>query len=626
MQAAVEAARGTQTPAANVTQEAPDKTSSDRANSDRANSDSASTDRSRADTAGTEKSSAGKSRAGRAGTGMSRAGRADRGRADTGRADTGTGRQNRDAGNGRDERPDPITEPLPRLQAAVTAQEQTATGAEEGPPQAANSATVTPARPGPPWPAQDRPGADRPAQGRPAQDRPAQDRPAQDGSAGDRPAGQDRPAALDRATSPRRLGRPDRGALPRRDPDLDRLEPPSRSVPRRPAEPDQPAAARPSRPRAALPAPTAPAGQPARDKLSDRKKRPAQKKRSAQKRQSAQDTNQVQTGWPAQGGWPAETGPAGTRPASARPASIVPGSTETGRGPAGRKARPSRPRVVGVAAVAVVLVAAGTVAAVLTSRAQAPKPAANRTAGPRTAASRAADWVASQVSRSAVVACDHIMCSALASAGFPKDNLQSIEPSSPYPVHADVVVVTPVVQRQFGNSLATQVAPSILVQFGKGAATISIRVVAKQGAAAYVSALAADLKLRRVGSATLLASRQVTASALARKDLIGGRVDARLIVVLTALASVQPIDIVSFGTVRGASADVPLRMVDIAPDDAAAKLRATAYQQSLDAVLHAEQAPYAPLSAGPVGSGKQSVFQIQFSAPSPLGLLGPQGP
>jgi len=368
-------------------------------------------------------------------------------------------------------------------------------------------------------------------------------------------------------------------------------------------------------------------GRPARDKQSDRKKRLAQTKRSAQKRQSAQDTNQAQTGWPPQGGWRAETGPPSTETPSTETPSTETPSTETAHGPASRKARPSRPRVVGVAAVAVVLVAAGTVAAVLTSRAQAPKPAANRTAGPGTAASRAADWVESQVSHSAVVACDHIMCGALASARFPEHNLQPIGPTSPYPVRADVVVVTPALQRQFGSNLAAQVAPSILAQFGTGAATISIRVVAQQGAAEYKSALAADLRLRRAGGAALLASHQVTASALAREDLTSGRVDARLIVVLTALASVHPVDIVGFGAVvRGTSADVPLRMADIAVDDAAAKLSPAAYAAFLNAVLKAQPTQYAPQTAGPLPSGGQSVFQIQFSAPSPLGLLGPQGP
>jgi len=275
-----------------------------------------------------------------------------------------------------------------------------------------------------------------------------------------------------------------------------------------------------------------------------------------------------------------------------------------------------------------VLVAAGTVAAVLTSQAQAPTPAANRTAGqPATTASRAADWVASQVSHDAVVACDHLMCSALAAAGFPGRHLQRITPASSYPVHSEVVVVTPVVQYQFGSSLATDWAPSVLAQFGSGAATISIRVVSPQGAAAYQSALTADLKLRRADGAGLLASRQVTASAQARKQLISGQVDARLIIVLTALASVHPVDIVGFGTVfKGTSADLPLRMADIAADDAAAKLSSSAYLHFLFTVVHAQPTQYALQSAGPVSSKGQSLFQIQFSAPSPLGLLGPQGP
>ncbi len=268
------------------------------------------------------------------------------------------------------------------------------------------------------------------------------------------------------------------------------------------------------------------------------------------------------------------------------------------------------------------LVAAGTVAAVLTSRAQAPKPTA--TAGPTTTTIRAANWVASEVSHSAVVACDQLMCSALAAAHFPRHNLQLIGPT--YPVHSDVVVVTPKVRHQFGSSLATNWAPSSLAQFGAGSAAISIRVVAQQGAAAFKSALAGDLKLRRDGGAALLASHQVQVSAQARKCLDSGQVDARLIIVLTALASVHPIHIVRFDAVTGASADVPLRIAEVAADDAAAKLSQAAYSHFLTTVIRVQQAPYAPQLSGPAQSGGTSVFLIQFSAPSPLGLLGPGGP
>ncbi len=274
------------------------------------------------------------------------------------------------------------------------------------------------------------------------------------------------------------------------------------------------------------------------------------------------------------------------------------------------------------------LVAAGTVAVVLTSRAQAPTPAANHTAGPAaTTASRAAAWVTSQVSHDAVVACDHLMCGALAAAGFPGRNLRPITSASPQPPHSDVVVVTPVVQHQFGPGLATDWAPVVLARFGSGAGTISVRVVSPHGAAAYETALTADLRLRRIGGAGLLTNPQVTASALARKQLTSGQVDARLIIVLTALASVHPVDIVAFGTgFAGTSAGVPLRMADIAADDAAAKMSGSAYLRFLLTLVHAQPAPYTPPSAGPVSANGESLFQIQFAAPSPLGLLGPQGP
>ena len=67
-------------------------------------------------------------------------------------------------------------------------------------------------------------------------------------------------------------------------------------------------------------------------------------------------------------------------------------------------------------------------------------------------------------------------------------------------------------------------------------------------------------------------------------------------------------------------------MADIAADDAAAKMSGSAYLQFLlhggaraaDAVRAADRWPGRP--------AEQSLFQIQFAAPSPLGLLGPQGP
>jgi hypothetical protein len=42
---------------------------------------------------------------------------------------------------------------------------------------------------------------------------------------------------------------------------------------------------------------------------------------------------------------------------------------------------------------------------------------------------------------------------------------------------------------------------------------------------------------------------------------------------------------------------------------------------ALEAVLRAQSPPYVPLSFGSGQLGGQSVLQIEFAAPSPLGLL-----
>src|SRR6202011_2607855 len=62
---------------------------------------------------------------------------------------------------------------------------------------------------------------------------------------------------------------------------------------------------------------------------------------------------------------------------------------------------------------------------------------------------QAASWVAQQVTSTDAVACDRVMCTALAAHGFPAANLRPIGPSAPYPLTSVVVVETPAVRAQF---------------------------------------------------------------------------------------------------------------------------------------------------------------------------------
>jgi hypothetical protein len=324
---------------------------------------------------------------------------------------------------------------------------------------------------------------------------------------------------------------------------------------------------------------------------------------------------------------------------------------------AGRKARRRGPWVAGVAALAVILTAA--VAFALSSRSsarsphspqsrrpqsqtpqsqspqshspQSQRPQSHRPQPPSEPASTAglvAAWVVAQVGHDVVVACDEAMCDALTAHGYPGRHLLLIRSDSPAPVHAQVVVVTSVVQRQFGASVATKWAPTALASFGAGSAGISVRIMAPQGASRYEAALQADLRSLKAGGAGLLSSPHVSASATARKQLLTGQVDSRLIVVLTALASVHPIRILDFGPASaGASPGVPLRIARLAQDDAAAGLSRSAYLRFLLTELNLQPGVYKPEVAGPTHDAAGTLaFEIKFPAPSPLGIFGPLGP
>src|SRR5260221_3579360 len=316
--------------------------------------------------------------------------------------------------------------------------------------------------------------------------------------------------------------------------------------------------------------------------------------------------------------------------------------------PTARRARRRGPWLAGVAALAVILTAAVTFALSSRSSARSPhslqsqrpqshSPQSQRPqsqsppppVNPAVTASLAAAWVPTQVGHDVVVACDKAMCDALAAHGFPGRHLRLIRPGPPAPPHAQVLVVTPLVQRQFGSSRIGNWAPAALASFGPASTGVSVRIVAPRGAAKFEAALKADQRSRKAKGAGLVNSPHVSTSATARKQLLTGQVDSRLIVVLTALASRHPIRILDFGAASpGASAGVPVRIAHLAIDYAAAGLSRSAYLRFLSKQLKLLPGIYKPPVAGltthdPAGA---LTFQIKFPAPSPLGVLGSQRP
>jgi hypothetical protein len=281
-------------------------------------------------------------------------------------------------------------------------------------------------------------------------------------------------------------------------------------------------------------------------------------------------------------------------------------------------------------AVLVAAVICGSVAVSrLVLRAHAPgRPAA--ASGSGGAPDEAAAWVATQVSRSAAVSCDPLMCQVLEAHGIPAGHLDILGPHGARPLGSAVIVATPAVRRDLGRRLGSFYAPVVIASFGSGGARIEVRVIAPDGAAAYIGALRADLANRISSGAQMLQSPGIRMSAAARRQVLAGHVDSRLLITIVSMTgpnSVEPIPltVVAFGDPgpgAGAGAGCPLRSAELAPTGSADPASSAFTVRQMIRFLDQQKPPYAPAWAAMVRlpSG-QAVLRLEFAAPTPLGLL-----
>jgi hypothetical protein len=296
-------------------------------------------------------------------------------------------------------------------------------------------------------------------------------------------------------------------------------------------------------------------------------------------------------------------------------------------GPARPKASGGRHRrIIRGVILAIALLSAGSLVFLLTWRASTvTAPNGNLTKARSVVAirDRAAAWVAAQVSRTAMVACDRIMCQALEARGIPAVSLLELRPGQADPLRSRVLVVTAAVRSMIKSRLVTTYAPAAIAGFGSGSAGISIRVIAPRGAAAYSSSLRADMLARRAAGAQLLQNQQISLSAGARRQLGYGQIDSRLLAIIASLAARRMVSVVSFGDLAaGASPGVPCRSADLAAPSGMAGPDPAGQVQWMAAFLRAQRAPYLAANIQTVRlAGGRIVLRIEFAAPSPLGLL-----
>jgi hypothetical protein len=236
----------------------------------------------------------------------------------------------------------------------------------------------------------------------------------------------------------------------------------------------------------------------------------------------------------------------------------------------------------------------------------------------------AAVWVNQQVAPGTSVACDVQTCAVLAAGGLPVAQQVQVGLSSQSLSNASIVVVTPGLRTLFSTlnpSLGNEVVPVVLANFGP----VSIQVVYPAGRAAYQAALSQDVQARIQVGQQLLNSGRVTASPGAEGELNAGDVDPRLLLAIQALANQQSVDIVDFGgSGAGGGPGAPFRGVQLAETDLSGGMAPSVYVQSMIALLqaHATFPAFASGKQVTLADG-QTVVQVVYAAPTPLGLLAP---
>jgi hypothetical protein len=189
---------------------------------------------------------------------------------------------------------------------------------------------------------------------------------------------------------------------------------------------------------------------------------------------------------------------------------------------------------------------------------------------------------------------------------------------------SQIVADDTVLRSQLGPKLTEVYAPVVLASFGTGATRVDVRVEAPDGAPAYLVAQRADLFARRQSGQQLLGSSGLHVSGTARQAIASGQVDSRLLVTLVALLGQQyPVYVSGFGDVGpGATSGVPLRSMSIDGLVRRGHHAPSRYLHSVLRFLASQQPPYRAGVSVLHLSRARTVVQIEFGAPSPLGLLG----
>lgn len=252
----------------------------------------------------------------------------------------------------------------------------------------------------------------------------------------------------------------------------------------------------------------------------------------------------------------------------------------------------------------------------------APGAAADPVVAAEQARTAAVSWVAINLSRTSVLACDRATCAELEAHGYPATALVPLTADAGEIRRADLAVVTAAVQTVLGRNLPELTASQPLAVFGAGEAAIELRVVTPDGPDGYEQRAAIDRRQRAGAGAQLARSSRLELAPEAGEELRAGRVDTRILTVLPALLADHRLAVQQFSVSPEEPPGSPLRILDVARVDDNAVAADDAGTESIIRFLNAQWPPFLPSWAEVVDAPAGRVLRITYPAPSPLGLLG----
>jgi hypothetical protein len=166
-----------------------------------------------------------------------------------------------------------------------------------------------------------------------------------------------------------------------------------------------------------------------------------------------------------------------------------------------------------------------------------------------------------------------------------------------------------------GRIRSAPASASASASFGAGVVRVDVRAIAPAVPAAVRTQLAAERAALASAGRQLLGNKNIQVSPSARAVLADGRVDARLLAILSLLSAQLPVRLLGFIGAPGAGSGMPLRGAEIGVASPSAR-------SAVVGLLDAQQGLYRPAAVTVIG-GSQAEVAVRFGGPADLNISQP---